>query len=325
MPRIAYLGSAVPLDLERDLLKARGADDVEVFEVDSDHAGRPARGSLDDADALVIEWGRADRPTIEAAPRLRCVSVMAIGHDNVDDSAATDHGCWVTNVPDYCTYDVALHTLGLVVDLYKKITWFDRQVREGVWDDMAGYDAPRPQGQTAGLVFFGSIAQAVAPLLQAIGMEVLVYAPTKSEGLLASHGCRKAQTLEELFSQSDVVSLHCPLVDATRDLVCARTLRMMKPTAFLVNTARGGCVVEEDLAAALRDGTIRAAAVDVKRDETNARSPLVGLDNCIVTPHCAYHSSDSYREMRVRALENALAALEGRRPPDAVNVLGLAG
>ncbi len=135
----------------------------------------------------------------------------------------------------------------------------------------------------------------------------------------------KVETPEELFATSDVVSLHCPLVDVTRDIICVRTLRLMKPTAFFVNTSRGGCVVEEDLAQALTDGTIRAAAVDVKRDETNAKSPLVGLDNCIVTPHCAYHSSDSYTEMRTRALRNALEALDGRKPSDAVNELSLAG
>lgn len=325
MPRIAYLGSAVPLDQERRMLKDLGRTDVEVYEVDSDNAGRPQRGSLDGADALVIEWGKADARTFDDAPQLRCVSMMAIGHDNIDDRAASRHGCWVTNVPDYCTYDVALHTLGLVVDLYKKITWFDRQVRDGVWDDMAGYDAPRPQGQTAGLVFFGSIAQAVTPMLQAIGMNVMAYAPTKSTAFLASHGVAKAQSLEELLQKSDVVSLHCPLVDATRDIICSRTLHLMKPTAFLVNTSRGGCVVEDDLAEALSDGTIRAAAVDVKRDETNAQSPLVGLDNCIVTPHCAYHSSDSYTEMRTRALKNALQALDGEKPEDAVNELSLAG
>ena len=325
MPRIAYLGSAVPLDLERRMLGELGRDDVEVYEVDSDNAGRPARGSLSGADALVIEWGKADARTFVAAPQLRCVSMMAIGHDNIDDAAATAHGCWVTNVPDYCTYDVALHTLGLIVDLYKKITWFDRQVRDGVWDDMAGYDAPRPQGQTAGLVFFGSIAQALTPMLKSIGMEVMAYAPTKSPAFLASHGVAKAESLEELLEKSDVVSLHCPLVDVTRDIICVRTLRLMKPTAFFVNTSRGGCVVEEDLAQALTDGTIRAAAVDVKRDETNAKSPLVGLDNCIVTPHCAYHSSDSYTERRTRALKNALEALDGLKPGDAVNELSLAG
>ena len=194
-----------------------------------------------------------------------------------------------------------------------------------MWDDMAGYDAPRPQGQTAGLVFFGSIAQALTPMLGSIGMEVVAYAPTKSPAFLASHGVTKAESLEELLEKSDVVSLHCPLVDVTRDIICARTLRLMKPTAFFVNTSRGGCVVEEDLAQALTDGTIRAAAVDVKRDETNAKSPLVGLDNCIVTPHCAYHSSDSYTEMRTRALKNALEALDGLKPGDAVNELSLAG
>lgn len=321
--RIAYLGSSRPLDFDRSLLEEWGVSGVELYDAKADGDGIPLPGELDGTDALVLEWGRVDAATLRANPSLRAVGIMAIGYDFVDVAAASQEGVWVSNVPGYCTYDVALHTLGLIVDLYKKITWFDRQVRAGTWDDMQGYEPPRPQGKRAGLVFFGSIPQALAPMLQAIGMEVAVWAPTKDEDCLARYGCVKVPTVEELFETSDVVSLHCPLVPQTEDLVCERTLSLMKPYAFLVNTARGGCVVEEDLAAALRDGTIRAAAVDVIRDEAHGRSPLIGLDNCIVTPHAAYHSSDSYREMRSRALHNVLEALDGRRPTDAVNELAV--
>lgn len=317
--RIAYLGSARPLDDDRRLLDERGIGDVELFEAEADGDGLPLPGSLDGADGVVIEWGHMDAATFAANPGIRAVGIMAIGYDFVDVDAATAQGCWVTNVPGYCTYDVALHTLGLIVDLYKKITWFDRQTRAGTWDDMAGYEAPRPSGQRAGLVFFGSIARTLTPMLHAIGMEVAVWAPTKSSEYLGAAGCVKVDTVEELFSTSDVVSLHCPLVDRTRGIVNRETLSLMKPSAFLVNTSRGGCVVEKDLRWALENGVIRAAAVDVIADEAHGKSELIGLDNCIVTPHCAYHSSDSYAEMRERALMNVVAGVHGERPVDAVN------
>lgn len=320
--RIAYLRSARPLDGDRRILEERGITDVELYEAATDDDGLPLPGSLDGAEGVVSEWGRMDRATFERNPQLRAVGIMAIGYDGLDVEAATEQGCWITNVPGYCTYDVALHTLGLIVDLYKKITWFDRQTRAGTWDDMAGYDAPRPSGQRAGLVFFGSIPRALAPMLHAIGMEVAVWAPTKSAEFLAEADCIKVDTAEELFSTSDVVSLHCPLVDRTRGIVNRETLSLMKPSAFLVNTARGGCVVEKDLRWALENGVIRAAALDVIADEAHGRSELIGLDNCIVTPHCAYHSSDSYAEMRERALMNVVAGIRGERPADAVNEVG---
>ena len=319
MHRIAYLRSAVPLDGDRELLAKRGIDDVELFGAPTDSDGIPLPGSLQDADGIVSEWGRVDAATFAANPQLKAVGIMAIGYDFIDAEAAERQGCWVTNVPGYCTYDVALHALGLIVDLYKKISWFDRQTRSGTWDDMAGYDAERPRGKRAGLVFFGSIAQALVPMLQSIGMEVAVWAPTKSVSQIASLGCEKVDTVEELFSTSDVVSLHCPLVKKTQGLIRKETLRLMKPTAFLVNTSRGGCVVEEDLAWALRNHVIRAAAIDVIQDEVSGTSPLIGLDNCIVTPHAAYHSADSYAEMRERALMNVVAGVHGRRPADPVN------
>lgn len=322
MARIGYLGSTKPLDGDRALLKEWGYDDVELFDVPAEPGGAPDPGSLDGADALIIEWGKADAATIAAYPQLKVVSLMSIGYDNADVEAATKAGVWVTNIPGYCTYDVALHSLGLVVDLYKRITFLDRQVQAGVWDEMQGYEPPRPQGQQAGLVFFGSIAQALVPMLKGIGMEVAVWAPTKSAEFLRGFGVTKVETIDELFATSDVVSLHCPLLPVTQDLVCRRTLELMKPTAFLVNTARGGCVNEEDLAAALKAGTIRAAAVDVIKDEAGCRSPLIGLENCIVTSHGAYHSSDSFQEMRERALRNALAAVVGERPATPVNEVG---
>lgn len=321
MHRIAYLHNSEPLDYERGLLAEWGVGDVELCEAEVGDDLVPLPGTLDGADGVVMEWGNLPARVFADNPQLRVASVMAIGYDNVDVDAASAAGTYVTNVPGYCTYDVALHTLGLICDLYKKISFLDRQVRAGTWDDMGGYEVERPIGHTCGLVFFGSIAQALVPMLHAIGMEVLVYAPTKTASYLEDLGCEKAGTLDDLLLRSDVVSLHCPLIPETEGIVDAAVLAEMKPTAFLVNTSRGACVDEEALARALERGTIRAAAVDVIRDEVHGTSPLIGLENCIVTPHSAYLSRDSYRELRRRALENALAAVRGEVPRDAVRRL----
>ncbi|MCC6102393.1 MAG: C-terminal binding protein [Atopobiaceae bacterium] len=319
MHRIGFLKSALPLDGERALLSARGVDDVELFDVPADQDRVPLSGALTDADGLVIEWGEAPASLFQENPQLKCVSDMYIGYDNIDVEAATENGTWVTNVPGYCSYDVALHTLGLIVDLYRKISFRDRLVRSGKWDDTAGYPVWRPSGQIAGLIYFGSIAKELVPMLQGIGMKVLVYAPTKTKEYLARWDCEKAETVDGLFSASDVVSLHCPLTPETTNIVNSKTLALMKPSAFLVNTARGGCVNEDALAAALHSGTIQAAAVDVLRDETKLSSALIGLSNCTITPHAAYLSMNSYQELRKRAFLNCLAAVMGEVPADPVN------
>lgn len=164
MHRIAYLKSARPLDYERELLHIWGVSDVEVYDAAVDENARPEPGALEGADGVVVEWGAMGAETIEANPSLRVISNMAIGYDNVDVEAATKHEVFVSNVPGYCTYDVALHTLGLIVDLFKKITFRDRDVRAGRWDDMAGYEVGRPAGKTCGLVYFGSIPKALVPM-----------------------------------------------------------------------------------------------------------------------------------------------------------------
>lgn len=319
MHRIGFLCSEKPLDGERAVLAEKGITDVELYDVECDEHRVPLPESIKGAEGLVVEWGSVPAWVFAENPQLKCVSDMSIGYDNIDVDAATQSGAFVTNVPGYCTYDVALHALALICDLYRKVSYRDRMVRTGRWDDMAGYSVWRPRGKTAGLVYFGSIARALVPMLHGIGMNVIVYAPTKKAEFIEEYGCKKVDALDDLFAESDVVSLHCPLVEETENIVNARTLSLMKPTAFLVNTARGGCVDEEALATALNNGTIAAAALDVIRDEARCRSPLIGLDNVVITPHAAYLSEDSYAELRSRAFLNCLSGVLGETPIDRVN------
>ena len=209
-----------------------------------------------------------------------------------------------------------------MLDLMRQVTFLNRDVRDGIWNPMGGYIMHRTQGRTLGLVFFGSIARAVAPIAQALGMKVLVWAPTKSAEELAAAGCVKAQTLDELLGASDIVSLHCPLIPETERLIGERELALMKPTAFLINTARGPIVNENALVAALDEGIasggtrgICGAALDVLADETEPNQALIAHPRCIVTPHCAYSTQEAYDTVRRMSLQAVVDKLVFNRKP----------
>lgn len=164
---------------------------------------------------------------------------MSIGINHVDVAGLAARGVAVSNCPGYCAEDVALHTVALMLGLMRQVTMSNRDVLTGNWNPRFGREMRRSARQTCGLAFFGNIARKVVPLVKALGMDVLVWAPTKSAEELAAAGCRKAESLDELLATSDVVSFHCPLVPMTERLIGARELALMKPTALLINTARG--------------------------------------------------------------------------------------
>jgi D-3-phosphoglycerate dehydrogenase len=235
----------------------------------------------------------------------KCVSLQAIGYGNVDIKAATEYGICVTNAPGFCTEEVAAHTVGFMIDLVRKITYLDRSVRAGSWDPLLGGKTFRMSGKTVGLVFFGSIPKYMIPILKALDMKVQVYAPTKTVEFLADYGCTKVDTLEELLKTSDFISMHTPLIpDVTYHMMGEEQFKLMKDSAYFINTARGGVVNEPALVKALKEGWIKGAAVDVIEDEANEKSELFELENCIITPHAAFVSEDSFAQARIMALNN---------------------
>jgi D-3-phosphoglycerate dehydrogenase len=238
----------------------------------------------------------------------------------VDAAAATERGVCVTNVPGFCAEEVALHAVGFAVDLVRKITYLDRTVRAGKWDPQLGYKTRRITGDTFGMVYFGAIPKLMVPMLKGLGLKVLVFAPTKTEEYLASFGCEKAATLDELLSASDFVSLHTPLMEHTYHMISEPQLRRMKPTAYLINTARGSVVDEPALVRALREGWIKGAGIDVIEDETNEKSDLFALENTVITPHAAFLSEDSFYDAREKCLRQLVQRLaRGERPEFLVN------
>lgn len=320
--KVLYYNIDDSLDFERDLLIEWGIQDLDLIEVKDDDGVKPFIAHAREAEGVVVEYQQMTRAIIDQLPKLKIISLQAIGVDNVDVQAATDHGVCVTNCPGFCSEEVALHAIGMMIDLTRKITLLDRSVRQGKWDPLHGYKTHRLTGKTVGLYFFGSIPQAMMPMLCALKVRVLVYAPTKTKAFLQGYGAEKAETFDELLTQSDILSLHCPLIDSTAHLISERELKMMKKNAFLINTARGKVVDEKALVKALTNSDIKAAAVDVIEDETTEKSPLFTLNNTIITPHSAFVSEDSFYNARKIALEQLVQRLsKNQRPSHLVNLV----
>lgn len=288
----------------------------------------PVAAQLDGCAGFIGEFAPVLGGTVDAmaAAGVRVAASMSIGMNHMDADGLAKRGIAVSNCPGYCAEDVATHAIALMLDLMRKVTFSNRDTVAGGWDPKGGYEPYRTQGRTLGLVFFGHIARAVAPVARALGMRVLVWAPTKSADELTAAGCERATTLDELLAASDVVSLHCPLIPETEGLIGARELALMKPSAYLVNTARGGLIDEDALAEALDAGIasggtrgIRAAGLDVLASETEPNARLVQHPRCIVTPHAAYDSAEAADNLRRMSLESVCDVLvRGREPRYAV-------
>ena len=253
---------------------------------------------------------------MEQLPDLKIVALQSIGYNNVDAAAATQLGICLTNVPGFCAEEVAVHAVGMAIDLVRKISFYDRSVRAGKWDPLIGYKTYRMTGMTFGLVFFGEIPKKMVPILKALGLEVIVYAPTKTKEYIESYGCEKVDTLEELLSRSDFVSLHTPLKPETIHMISEPQLRLMKKSAYLINTARGSVVDEPALVKALREGWIKGAGIDVIEDEVNEKNELFFLENVVITPHAAFISEDSFYDARRRALKQLVMRLSRKVTPE---------
>jgi glycerate dehydrogenase len=258
--------------------------------------------------------------TLAALPGLEYAGVLATGVNVVDLAAARKQGITVTNVPEYSTPNVAQATWSLVLELTNQVGRHAAGVRAGRWsacEDFCYWETELVElaGLRLGLVGYGRIARAVAAVGRALGMEVVAH--RRQEGP-ADDGT-PCVSLDELFATGDVVSLHCPLTPQTTGLVDARRLGLMKPTAFLVNTARGGLVVEADLAAALEAGRIAGAGLDVLSTEPPpAANPLLQARNCLITPHVAWATRNARHRLIEVAAANLLAFAAGRP----VNVVG---
>jgi len=270
------------------------------------------------AEVLLTNKTLLDAATLARLPELRFIAVLATGYNVVDVDAARARGVPVANVPEYGTGDVAQHAIALLLELSQRTGAHARAVAAGEWaraPDFSFWLAPPRSldGVTLGLVGYGRIARRVAAIARALGMRVLAASPSRRGD---PDGWRDVPAL---FDESDAVSLHCPLTAANARFVDAALLARMRPGAVLINTARGGLIDEPALAAALRDGPLAAAALDVLAQEPPpADHPLVGLPNCVITPHIAWASLAARRRLMAATVANVAAFVAGA-PVNVVN------
>ncbi|MFC4597483.1 D-2-hydroxyacid dehydrogenase [Cohnella hongkongensis] len=235
---------------------------------------------------------------IERLPKLKYIGVIATGYDNVDVRAASSRGIVVTNVPAYSSASVAQLVFALLLELCHRTGLHSEAVHGGEWSRSADFSFWRTplvelEGRTMGVVGLGDIGRRVAKLASAFGMSVLAASRTRKELPPELAGVEQVG-LEEAFARADILSLHCPLTEATRGMINRKSLSAMKSSAFLINTGRGGLVAEEELAEALRAGTIAGAALDVLSQEPPpADHPLLGAPNCIITPHIGWATREA--------------------------------
>lgn len=263
-----------------------------------------------------------DRAILDRLPDLKYIGVLATGYNVVDVEAAREKGIVVTNIPAYSTDSVAQMVFALLLAVTNRVETFTAKNRIGRWSDSVDFcywDAPLTElaGKYFGIVGLGNIGRKVAVIARALGMKVL--ALTSKDKNELPEGVEKAASLQDLLSRSDVVSLHCPLTDATRSLINSSTLKMMKPSAILINTGRGPLIDESDVAEALKEGVIAAAAVDVLTTEPpKVDNPLLSAPNCYITPHVAWASTEARRRLMDIATANVAAFLAGN-PRNRVN------
>ena len=275
-----------------------------------------------DADILVTNKTPVTRQTIEKLPKLKFIAVLATGFNVVDCKAARERGIPVSNIPAYSTDSVAQLVFGFMLEFTNRVALHSESVKNGDWEKSEHFcylKAPLSllSGKTLGIVGFGRIGFAVAEIANAFKMRVLAFSPHTNT--YNGFGTVEFCSIEKLVAESDFVTLHCPLTESTSGMVNKAFLEKMKRTAYLINTSRGGVVNEQDLAAALENGTIAGAGLDVLSAEPpKGGNVLIGAKNCLITPHIAWASLEARTKLLNIFLENVESFVKGT-PVNVVN------
>ncbi len=308
-------------DIERGVLERAGA----TFEVLQVRDAEDLIARAHDADGLLVQYMQITKPIIDALPRLRVIGRYGVGFDTIDVAAASAHGIYVCNCPDYCIDEVADHTVALLLSLARRLFPLRKHVEEGRWSIDPARPTVRLRGQVLGIVGAGRIGRAVAERARPLGLRLVGHDPYIPDDRLAGFGIQPT-SLADLLQQADYVTLHVPLSDDTRHLLNRERLALMKPGAVLINTARGGLVDTEALVDALRSGHLSAAALDVLEQEPPPpEHPLRSMSNVILTPHTAFYSEESLATLKREVAEDVARVLRGDAPKNAVNREAVAG
>ncbi|MCI0858185.1 MAG: C-terminal binding protein [Chloroflexi bacterium] len=301
---------------EREVLSSIGADIIEAPDPSEDTLVDLAA----DADAIMTCFAQVTDRVVRAARKCLVISRYGVGVDNIAVDTATAEGIPVTYVPDYCVDEVSDHVMALLLTWNRQIGFYDRTAKQGKWE---GVRSPVPlvrlRGSTVGVVGLGRIGRAVSAKAKAFGMNVLAHDPYLAQADALALGVRLVD-LQSLLAESDYVTIHTPLNSQTQGLIGARELAQMKPTAFLINCARGPIIDETALYAALSERRIAGAGLDVMEQAApSASNPIFSLDNVVVTPHIAFLSQQSVHELEIRTAQATVDVLQGRMPQFLVN------
>jgi len=314
-PVIAVSDSVFPdLRPAREVLSRIGAE----LRVSEQNTPAAIMRVAEQADALLVTYAQITAPIIRHMRRCRIIARFGIGVDSVDIAAATKAGIVVTRVPDYCIEEVADQAMALLLALARKISLANALTQAGRWELALLTPIHRLRGRTLGLLGFGKIPQAVAPRAKQFALKVVSHDPFVAGETMAAAGVEKVE-FAALLKSSDFVSIHAPLTPETNGLFSDDVFRQMKPTAYLINTARGPIVDETALARALDGGQLAGAALDVLSHEPPMDSPLSGRNNVILTPHMSFYSEESLVDLQTMAAEEVVRVLRNEMPLHAVN------
>jgi D-3-phosphoglycerate dehydrogenase len=306
------------LDLERQILNEIDAELIVADQQDADYLAALA-GPVD---AIMTNWAKVPEKVIAAAPGCQIVCRLGIGLDNIDVAYCTQAKIPVTNVPDYCLIEVAEHALAQLLSMSRKIAFYHYETQNGRYQLQAGPVLRRIEGQTLGIVGLGNIGRKLAAKAQGLGLKVVAYSRSRKDPL---PGVAFVE-LDELLATSDYISLHIPATPQTRHMLGAAQFAKMKPTAYLINTARGGLIDHAALAKALEAGQLAGAALDVQDPEPpDLSQPPYNDPRVLVSPHAAFVSQESLENLRSRVARQVVARLTGQRPENVVNPEVLSG
>ena len=276
---------------------------------------------IGNAEAVITNKTPISKETLEHCPGIKYIGVLATGYNIVDCEAARERSITVTNIPTYGTNTVGQFAIALLLEICHHIGHHDRVVKEGRWEnseDWCFWDYTQIElaGKTMGIIGFGRIGQVTGRIAKALGMEIIACdeMPNDSGKAIATY-----VSLEDLFARSDIISLHCPLLPGTREIINRESIAKMKDGVIIINNSRGPLIAEADLAEALNSGKVFAAAVDVVSEEPIRKdNPLLKAKNCIITPHISWASKESRQRLMDIAVENLKAFIEGK-PVNIVN------
>jgi len=320
MPKVIITARYFAVDPEPlEVLQAHGCTlvhtDLDWTLGDGNVSEAQAVELLHNVDGAIISSLPLTDAVLAHVPSLKVIAVRGVGYDSVDVEAATRRRLPVLVAPGF-TESVADYTFGLMLGVARQVAQADRLVRAGRWEVLVSTNIC---GKTLGIIGLGRIGKAVARRARGFEMPILATDVVQDEAFAQQYGVTYV-ALAELLQRADIVSINAPLSQGTRHLIDAPALRLMKPTAFLINTARGGLIDEAALAAALRAGTIAGAGLDVFYDEPLRQNPFHGLENVVLSPHLAAYSREGLRETGVLAALGVVAVLAGRRPDAAMLV-----